>query len=146
MIFPKRKGVMERKNAGKLIYLPVPVVALIGIVNFSGRLPDAFPAALIIGMVLIGYLVLAMAALIHSFVTVGPRERAEGGLNLMLAGVVVGLVPMVLIMVAGMFVRTDLIPGTTYLFLTLTLIPISFGAALLRSERASLETEAARPA
>lgn len=63
----------------------------------------------------------------------------------MLAGVVVGLVPMVLPTVAGMFVRIELIPGTTYLFLTMTLIPISLGVALLRSERASLKSEAAQP-
>jgi hypothetical protein len=146
LVFPKRKGVMEKKHAGKLIYLPVPVVALLGGINFFGRLPDAFPAALIIGIFLIGYVLLAMAALIHSFVTAGPRERAEEGLNLMLAGVVIGLVPITAMMVAGLFFRTDLIQGMDYLFLTLAIIPISFGAALLKCTRGQLQADATQTA
>lgn len=146
LIFPKRKRVMERKNIGKLLYLPVVITGLLGVLNFYGRLPDSFPGALFIGLVFIGYLVLSMGALIHSFVTAAPEERAEEGLNLMLVGVVVGLAPLVLLMVAGMFFRTDLIPGSGYLFLTLALIPISFGLALLKSERGGHGPEAAQPA
>ena len=76
---------------------------------------------------------LSIFALIHSFVTAAPQERAEEGLNFMLAGVVIGLLPLTLMIVTGLF---DLpmfdFPGSDFLFLTLLMIPISFALALLR--------------
>ena len=87
---------------------------------------------------LLGYLVLSLVALIHSFVTAAPQERAEEGLNFMLAGVLIGLLPLPLMMVAGMFVGTDF-PGGDFVVLTLLLIPISFALALLKSARGSLQ-------
>ena len=82
---------------------------------------------------------LSIVALIHSFVTAAPRERSEEGLNLMLAGVIIGLLPLTLMMVAGMFVRVDLLPGSDFLFLTLVLIPISFGLAFRKGVSGSLQ-------
>jgi len=93
------------------------------------------PAAVFLGLILISYVILSLAALVHSFVTAGPGERAADGLNFMLTGVVVGLLPMTAMIVAGMFVRTDLLPGGDWIFLPLILIPISFAAALLKSAR-----------
>jgi hypothetical protein len=140
LIFPKQKRVMEKRDVWKLIYLPVALFVLLMIVNLITEIPDALraPGAFALGGILIGYLVLSLAALIHSFVTAAPRERAEWGLNLLLAGVVVGLLPITVMMVAGLFVRTDLLPGTDFLFLTLAVIPISFALALLKREKGSL--------
>ena len=72
--------------------------------------------------------------------TAAPEERAEEGLNFMLAGVVVGLLPLTCLMVAGLFVRTDTLPGTDFVFLPLILIPISLGAALVKNARGALST------
>ncbi len=137
LVFPKRKRVMEKKLVPWLIYSPVAVFVAVGIINFVvvdlqvGTLRA--PAAVLLGLILIGYVLLSLGALVHSFVTAGPGERAAEGLNLMLAGVVVGLLPMTVMMVAGMFVRTDLLPGGDWIFLPLILIPISFAAALLKT-------------
>jgi len=144
LIFPKRKKVMEKKNVGRLIYLPVAAWALIGVIGLVPGMPVdrlRVPGALFLGLVFLGYLVLSLAALIHSFATAAPRERAEEGLNLMLAGVLFGLIPLTLMLVAGMFVRTDLFlfPGSDFIFLTLALVPISFTMALLKGARVSLQ-------
>ena len=57
----------------------------------------------------------------------------------MLAGVLFGLLPLTLMMVAGMFgVQIDF-PGSDFLFLTLLLIPVSFAMALLKGARGSLQ-------
>jgi hypothetical protein len=138
LTFPKRKRLVEKKYVWPMIYLPVAVFALAGIVNLLADIPlDRLrvPAALFLGTLLIGYAILSLVALIHSFVTAAPEERAEEGLNFMLAGVVVGLLPLTCLMVAGLFIRTDTLPGTDFLFLTLILIPISIGAALVKSAR-----------
>ena len=146
LIFPKRKKVMEKKHAGKLIYLPVAAFALLGIINYLTELPVDLPSAFLLGLIFLGYLVISIVALIHSFVTATPQERAEEGLNFMLAGVLIGLLPLTIMMVAGMFVRTDLLPGTDFLFLTLLLIPVSFAWALLRGARVSLQPTATQSA
>ena len=145
LIFPRRKRVMEKKNAGKLIYLPVAVYGLFGIIHIIAGLPVTrlrHPAELVVlGLVLLGYLILSLVALFHSFVTAAPQERAEEGLNFMLAGVLIGLLPLPLLMVAGMVVGRDF-PGGDFVVLTLVLIPISFGLALLRGARVSLQPTA----
>ena len=146
LTFPRRKRVVEKKYVWPLIYAPVAVFALVWLANLVAGLPLhrlGAPAALFLGILLIGYAVLSLVALIHSFVTAAPKERAEGGLNFMLAGVVIGLLPLTCLMVAGLFGRTDTLPGTDFLFLTLVLIPISFGVALVKNARGALPTRSA---
>ena len=144
------KRVMEKKNAGKLIYLPVVVFVLMWISRFIPGFPaerTTTPATIFLGLFFVGYLVLSIGALTHSFVTAGPQERAEEGLNFMFAGVVFGLLPLTCLMVAGLFgIRTDLLPGTDFLFLTLVLIPITFAMAILKGARVSLQPTATEAA
>jgi hypothetical protein len=63
----------------------------------------------------------------------------------MLAGVLIGLLPLTCLMVAGMFVQTDF-PGGDFIFLTLLLIPISFALAILKGARVSLQPTATESA
>ena len=142
LIFPKRKRVMEKKNAGKLIYLPVAAFALLGIIRMIPGFPagrNLIFATIFLGLIFVGYLVLSIVALIHSFVTAAPQERAEEGLNNLLAGVLIGVLPITLMMVAGLFGIAVDFPGSDFLFLTLLLIPISFALALLKGARVSLQ-------
>ena len=138
MGIPKR--VMEKKLVAWLVYSPVAVFTLLGIINSVVDLPLGTlraPAALFLGIIFVGYFVLSLAALVHSFVTAGPGERAAEGLHFMLAGVVAGLLPLTVMIVAGLFVRTDTLPGGDLVFVPLILIPISFAAALLKAAGAS---------
>lgn len=140
LVFPKRKRVMEKKRAVQLIYLPVVAFIVAGIISFiAGPLEGAFStiAAYVLGIVFLGYVALSMAALIHSYVKAAPHERAEQGLNFLLPGVLIGLLPFAIMGAAGMFVRTDLLPGADFYFLAMVLIPISFALALLKGARAA---------
>jgi len=148
LVYPSRKKLMETKHVRWLIYLPVVAFALLGLSSVLLDLPLSSLApfgAIFLGIILLSYLVLSIVALVHSFVTAAPRERTETGLNLMLGGVLVGVVPLIFRLVAGLFARTDLIPGYQFLFLTLILIPISFGAALLRGAKHSLPEPGIQP-
>lgn len=151
LVFPKRKKVMEKKYAEKLIYLPVGVYALQGIMSLFSGLPltrmRTTAELVLLGLMFVGYLVLSMVALIHSFVTAAPQERAEEGLNFLLGGVVIGLLPIICLMMAGLFgIRTDLLPGGDFIPLTLVLIPISFAMALLKGSRVSFQPTATESA
>lgn len=143
LVFPKRKRVMDKKVVTWLMYLPVLVFTLSAVSNF---LVDYQMSALrayapfLLGIIMGAYVVLSLVALVHSFVTAGPGERAAEGLSFMLAGAVMGLLPLFVMIVAGNFVRTDQIPGSDLVFLPMILIPISFAAALLKTARASEAT------
>jgi hypothetical protein len=139
LIFPKPKKVMDKKAVRWLLYLPVGLFTLVAIATLffdlrAGALRS--PAAVLIGVILVAYVLLSLGALVHSFLTSGPGERAAAGLNLMMAGVVVGLLPLIGMVVAGMFVRIDLLPGGDWAFLPLVLVPISFAAGLVKAEAA----------
>jgi len=72
-----------------LIYLPVVAFTLIGIINFiAGPLEGGLStiAAYVLGIVLPGYMVLTVVALIHSYVKATPLERSEQGLNFLRLG------------------------------------------------------------
>jgi len=149
LVFPKRKRVMERKRAGLLIYLPVVGYILIGSIHFiAGPLEGGFSTIMgaAVGVGMLGYTVLALVALIHSYVTAAPHERTEQGLNFLLVGIVIGLLPLTCMMVFSMFDRTDLMPAPDFVFLTLALIPISFAWALLKDARVAPQLTATESA
>ena len=132
---------MEKKNAGKLIYLPVAAFTLLGIIRMIPGFPAdriLIPATIFLGLIFVGYLVLSIVALIHSFVTAAPQERAEEGLNFMLAGVLFGILPLTLMLVTSMFLEIDF-PGSDFIFLTLLGFPIFFGLAILKGARVPLQ-------
>jgi len=99
----------------------------------TGRLGATL--AMLNGIVLLGYAVLSVLALIHSYVRANPTDRRGQGLNVLLAGLIVGLLPIGASVIAGMFVRVDLLPGADYVHLTLVLIPVSIALALVKGAR-----------
>jgi len=153
LVFPRRKRVMERKRAGLLIYLPVVGYTLIGTIHFiAGPLEGWFSTimgvavGIVVWVGMLGYTALSVVALIHSYVTAAPHERTEQGLNFLLVGIVIGLLPLTCMMVFSMFDRTDLMPAPNFVSLTLVLIPISFALALLKNARVASKPIAAEPA
>ena len=149
LIFPRRKRVMERKRTGPLIYLPVVAFNLVGIIRLMAGPVEGSSSTLaryVLVIVILGYMVLSAAALIHSYVKAAPHERSEQGLNYLLPGVLIGLLPFPIMGAAGIFIRTDLLLGADFYFLAIVLIPISFAVALLKnagSASDSMVTESA---
>ncbi len=135
LVFPDRKGVIGRRWTRELLYLPVAIVLLAGIpvvlAGFSG-----VALAILGGSVVLVYGGLSVLALVHSYLRSNPVGRRDDGLHVMLAGLVVGLLPICAAVVVGMLgVRVDLLPGADYLALTLVAIPIAIAVALVRGAR-----------
>jgi len=135
LVFPYRKDVIKRWWTRYLIYVPVVVALLIEIPLIlvgrpTGR--STVPLAILNGGVVLGYAALSVLALVHSYVTANPTDRRDHGLNTLLAGLIVGLLPISAIVVAGFFVRADLLPGVGYYPLALVLIPLSIALALVK--------------
>ena len=138
LLFPKRKQFLEKPGAWKWVYIPGALVALLGII-----LPILQPEegtftenlVYLLGIVFLGYLVLSMVAMIHSFVKATSEERAEFGLNYVLWSVTIGLFPVGLMAAVGMVSPDTYLPGGEYYFLALLLIPAAFAVALLRKAR-----------
>ncbi len=138
LVFPQRKDVVTRRWARQLVYLPVAVVLLAGLpVVLTGPATDRYGIglAMLNGIVMLGYAVFAIAALVHSYVRANPTDRRDLGLNVLLAGVLLGLLPIGASVLAGLFVRVDLLPGGDYVHLTLVLIPVSIALALVKGAR-----------
>jgi len=144
LVFPRRKAVTERKWVMQVVYLPVAVILLIGIPFLvAGPWEGGSTVSLAIGAVLLGYIVLSVLALIHSYLKATPQDRRHEGLNVLLAGFVVGFVPIGASVVAGVFTRVDLLPGAGYYFMTLVLTPISIAYALVKGAGKASEATAA---
>lgn len=138
LVFPSRKVVITRRWARQLLYFPVAVVLLVGIPVVLAGPSTARPGvalAILNGIVMLGYAVFSVAALVDSYVRATPMDRRSQGLHVLLAGLILGLLPIGASVLAGMFVRVDLLPGGDYIYLTLVLIPVSIALALVKSAR-----------
>jgi hypothetical protein len=83
-----------------------------------------------------GYLILAIAAMVHSYVKATSQERAANGLNFMLIGTVIGLAPIVIAAIVGIIAPKVELPGVEFYVLTMVLIPFALAQATLKKERA----------
>ncbi len=77
------------------------------------------------------YVLLTVGLLIHNYVKAGTEGRRAYGLNVLLIGLVAGIFPAVIASLARS------LPGSTYYFLTMALIPFALAYAV---EKAAGET------
>jgi len=145
--FPKPKAIMERRHTTKLLYLPALLVALFALylIGFAPPGTSGFNrfAVTMFGLFIVLYFGLALWALIHSFIKATPDERSRFGLNLMLAGALIGLLPLTIAALVGIFAPTVVLPGARFFFLTMVLIPISMALAAIKAETAATPASAA---
>jgi membrane-associated protease RseP (regulator of RpoE activity) len=138
MEFPKAKAILQTKHITKVLYAPAVLMALFffWIIIFepqgTGTLNTV--ANVLTGIFVVGYFGLALVALIHSFVKATPDERSTSGLKLMLIGVLVGLLPVTIASLIGIFAPTVVLPLVDFYFLTMVLIPITMAMAIMRAE------------
>jgi hypothetical protein len=72
-------------------------------------------------------------ALLHSYVRASSRDRERWGLNLMLAGVLVGLGPVTIAALVGIVAPRAMLPGSDFYSLTLVLVPVTLALAVMRA-------------
>jgi hypothetical protein len=120
----------------KLLYLPAILLAiLIWVLNFvhpegSGTLNMVI--RLFFGIVIIFYFLSSLITLIRKYMRSSTEERTSNGLNLMMIGTVVGLLPILIYFTAGVISPGIDLPGNDYIFITFAAIPIFFSMALSR--------------
>jgi hypothetical protein len=137
MEFPKPKAMLRNKNITRVLYAPAVFMALFFLwqIIFEPQATSALNtvANALVGIFVVGYFGLALAALIHSFVKASPDERSKFGLNMMLAGVLLGLLPVTIGSLVQIFAPGVILPGADFYFLTMVLIPITMAMAIMKS-------------
>ncbi|AVR45375.1 hypothetical protein C7S20_08885 [Christiangramia fulva] len=119
----------------KLLYLPAALAALLfWILEFT--LPESTESLnmlvrYFVGAVIIFYFGLSLVTLISKFLNSNAEERKASGLDLMLIGAVIGLLPILIYFTISTFSPGTILPGNDYVFLTFIAIPIFFSLALM---------------
>ncbi len=135
--FPRAKAILQKPHMTKVLYAPAALMALffLWLIIFEPRGTTTLNnvANVLAGIFVVGYFGLALVALIHSFVKATAQERSKYGLNLMLAGVIIGLAPVTIASLIQIFAPSVLLPGVDFYFLTMVLIPITMALAVMRT-------------
>ena len=118
----------------KLLYLPAILVAvMIWGLNFiqpDGSGTINMVIRLFFGGVIIFYFLSSLITLIRKYMRSSKEDRESKGLNMMLVGAVVGLLPILIYFTAGTLSPGIDLPGNDYVFITFLAIPIFFTMAL----------------
>ena len=82
------------------------------------------------------YLVASLVTVYRSFAGATGSERKASGLQLMMIGAVVGLLPPMIGILAGVVAPHVVLPGQNFYFLTFIAIPITWSMAVLQKSDA----------
>jgi hypothetical protein len=141
MVFPKRKTFLARAHAAKVLYAPIGLMTLFALwlIIFVSQRTGTFNTVVnvIFGIFSVVYLGLALVALIHSFVKATPDERSRYGLNLMLAGLLIAVLPIMVVWLVSIFAPNVIVPGSDFLILVAVFIPITMALAVMKAGAAA---------
>lgn len=124
---------LSSKNS-KLLYVPMLVLLLIIVVlevvqpDRSGTLNMVM--RLLFGVFIIGYFLIALVTLIKKYSKASSEEKSSNGLNYMLWGVIIGIVPILIEFTIRTISPETEVPGSDYLWYTFAAMPICFTLAL----------------
>jgi hypothetical protein len=124
---------LSSKNS-KLIYVPMLVLLLVIVVleivqpDRSGTLNMI--TRLMFGIFIIGYFLIALITLIKKYSKASSEDKTNNGLNLMLLGVIIGIVPILIEFTIRTISPETEVPGSDYLWYTFAAMPICFTLAL----------------
>lgn len=138
LLFPKRKKMMEKKTWSRIMYLPpVPVILFILYLTFSNTGFSQTMFALLQGyffLFIIGYLILAVISLIHATVKLTSQERRETGLNMMLVGTLIAVLPVIIGSILQIIAPEVSLPSEDYYGLTGIFLPLTWLRAIMKKE------------
>jgi len=123
-------------GTNRWIYAPAAViVTIIWILNFAQ--PDNTSSLnvtinMMFFAVILFYFGLALITLIRKYSKANTEERKSMGLNHMLLGAVLGLLPFLIFFIVRQLSPTTILLGDDYIFLTFAFIPIFFSMALMQ--------------
>ncbi len=139
LMFPKRKALLDKRHIRDWLYGPAALIFLFLLYRGVFQPPATSTlnviTGVLIGLFILGYFGLSLAAFIHSYVKATPEERRAQGLTYVLVGVLGGFLPLLFNVVVGLVAPQVVIPGGTFFFLSIVLIPISLAMAVLKGEK-----------
>lgn len=138
-VFPKKKRAFERSNMIWVLYGPAITVGLLAVWLLvlqpaSTSSVNVFFRVLF-GLFVVAYFGTSLIALLHSYFKASSQERAGSGLNMLLAGAVIGLGPSIVISIVGLIAPQVVVPGSQFLPLGVGLLPVLFAIAAVRGSR-----------
>ena len=136
MVYPKVSSFFD-KAGGKLIFF-APAVALGLFLAYRTLMTPAATSGLntftniFAGVVISIYVLGSVIYMIKNYLGASAEEKDSKGLNLMLIGTLVGLVPIGLATLINIFAPQVVLPGQQFYFLAMIAIPITWSMAVLR--------------
>ncbi len=141
MAFPAPRRFLSKVWASTAMYAPAIALALFFLFMTVAQ-PDATGSfnrivGVLVGVFIVSFFGWALVAMIRRFRKSSFDERRQHGLNLMLGGTLLGLLPVTVSNLIGALAPQAQanLPGVRFYALTLVLIPLSFSIAALRSAR-----------
>jgi len=127
---------LGKPNAKRMLYAPGLAVGLFIAWRILAT-PEATNAlntfaAFFVGGVALFYLIASLLTVYKNYSAASPSDRGNTGLNLMLLGALLGMLPPVITIVAGIIAPQLVLPGQEFYFLSFVLIPITWSMAVLR--------------
>jgi hypothetical protein len=138
--YPRRKTWLQRKHALKILYGPATVIALylifLIVVEPQATSGLNLLSMLLTGLFALGYFGGAAVAMIHSYAKATPEERTRYGLHVELAGILLGILPVTIELLARILFPRVTLPGSDFYYLTIVFVPIALAAAILHQRNA----------
>lgn len=141
---PKQERFLQRRHALKIIYAPAVLMTLfvLFLVIVEPRATSGLRqlSNILVGLFIAGYFGCSLAAMIRGYAKATRQERTGYGLNIELAGGLIGLLPIIIAALIGVVAPKLILPGEDFYGLTLILIPISLTIAMRRQSAYSSRT------
>ncbi len=134
VVFPRPKPLITEGSFWELlIYVPAPLIAInyLGLRLFQPRADLLVNRVLhsVFALLVLAWLVLTLAAIIHSFKTAVGAEMSKAT-TYVLVGSLAGIIPPAVAFLLQTFRPELVLPGQAYYFLLAILVPLSFGWAI----------------
>ena len=135
--YPERNSWLDKKMAMPMIYGPVVFLTLYSAILAIAR-PDTTSAfarinQLISAVIIGGFLVAAVYLLIRMYLKADAEKRSAFGLNIMLIGILIALLPTIASIVMNAVSPGTIFPAFDFLAYTLILLPIAFAYAIVKA-------------
>ena len=133
--FPPKSAFLKGGDSRWTFVPAAVVVVIIWFLNFAQ--PDSTSTLnvamnMLFYVVIVFYFGVSLVTLISKYSKANAETRSSSGLNHMLLGAILGIVPFLIMFTLNRVSPTTVVPGSDYMFLTFAFIPIFFSAALLK--------------
>jgi hypothetical protein len=132
--YPPESAFIADDKKRKLIYIPLIIMVVIVAVVQATQMERTGTLNTVMRLLFASYVIFFFATSLITLIRKYGRSNAEfrkaNGLNLMLIGALIGLVPILINFTVGTIAPDVYLPGNDYVFITFIAIPIFFSMAM----------------